>query len=522
MNQHIIKRIWVAAVLLVLLVPSALGQLRVDGFAPLENDLTANLRGTLRYDQNGEVAALIKIVTPMTGFSFSAGALGIVGTEQKEGEVWLYVPRHSQRLTITHRTFGELRNYVYPFTVEGGRTYRMLLNVGGGRFVNITTTGAEEATLTIDGKTVGQTPIYNRFMHYGRYVLSGLQGRFEGSDTLEVVAGEGPQHFSLLLRDQTPHFGDVVVDAGDAAAEILFQDQHVGTGQWRTQLKEGRYEVITRKADCTDASTLFTVKAQTVNEVKAHAPTPFTGKVSLFVRPRNVLVTYGNQQTFDQTVPGVLPVGTHQFAFSRNGYVTQEREFRVQRDQTLTDTIQLEPINYLKGQWAFYFGAGYTLRSLSGLTGYVGGVWNNLDLQLSYTLGLSATETVYAYHQVQSGGDLLGGNSYRMNSVVARLGYQIRLIPRVGITPQVGVEQRRLSSSVEAGSDKYADGAKATCLTVGAKILAVPVHRVYLFVTPEVALPLSKDDTFDKVAKAADIGIGGLSVSVGALFNIGK
>jgi len=72
------------------------------------------------------------------------------------------------------------------------------------------------------------------------------------------------------------------------------------------------------------------------------------------------------------------------------------------------------------------------------------------------------------------------------------------------------------------GTTKYADGAKATSLTLGAKILGVPAHRVYVFLTPELAIPISKDDTFDKAAKAGNFSAGGFSVSLGVLLNFGK
>ena len=41
-------------------------------------------------DQNGERAALIKIVTTERGFSFDGGTLGIVATEEHTGEIWLF------------------------------------------------------------------------------------------------------------------------------------------------------------------------------------------------------------------------------------------------------------------------------------------------------------------------------------------------------------------------------------------------------------------------------------------------
>ena len=64
--------------------------MKVVEFKLLENDLTANTRGTEKMDQNGERAALIKIQTPERGFTFDGGSLGIVATEEHAGEIWLY------------------------------------------------------------------------------------------------------------------------------------------------------------------------------------------------------------------------------------------------------------------------------------------------------------------------------------------------------------------------------------------------------------------------------------------------
>ena len=47
--------------------------LKVVDFKLLETDLTANTHGTSKEDQNGETAALIKIVTAERGFTFDGG-----------------------------------------------------------------------------------------------------------------------------------------------------------------------------------------------------------------------------------------------------------------------------------------------------------------------------------------------------------------------------------------------------------------------------------------------------------------
>ena len=80
----------------------------------LENDLTANTYGSMMRDQNGEVAALIRVVTPEKGFVFDGGMMGIVGTKQDVGEILVYVPHGIQKITVKHEQLGILRDYYFP------------------------------------------------------------------------------------------------------------------------------------------------------------------------------------------------------------------------------------------------------------------------------------------------------------------------------------------------------------------------------------------------------------------------
>ena len=119
--------------LLVLLIASvrvSAQTMSVESFKLLPNDLTANTYGTMQRDQNGDVAALIKMVTSETGFVFDGGMMGIVKTEQKTGEVWIYVPHGLQRITISHQQLGVLRDYYFPVPIEKARTYEMRLLSG--------------------------------------------------------------------------------------------------------------------------------------------------------------------------------------------------------------------------------------------------------------------------------------------------------------------------------------------------------------------------------------------------------
>lgn len=105
-------------------------EISVASFKLLENDLTANTTGTMERDQNGEIAALIKIVTPEQGLVFDGGMVGIVKTRQEVGEVWVYVPYGIKRITVKHPQLGVLRDYYFPISIEKARTYEMKLTMG--------------------------------------------------------------------------------------------------------------------------------------------------------------------------------------------------------------------------------------------------------------------------------------------------------------------------------------------------------------------------------------------------------
>ena len=108
---------WLAAVVVaVICCPAALAQqskIAVASFNRMETDITARVTAPKK-DQNGEVCALIRIVTNVKDLMFEPDALGITARENKIGEIWLYVPRGARRISILHDQLGILRNYFYP------------------------------------------------------------------------------------------------------------------------------------------------------------------------------------------------------------------------------------------------------------------------------------------------------------------------------------------------------------------------------------------------------------------------
>ncbi len=157
MNYKIqnIRKVSFVLWLLLLLVQSYAQNITVVSFKKMENDLTAR---TLRVnDQNGDPCALIKVVVEGNEFKFEGDGNGIVKTEHKTGEYYVYVPWGSKHITIKHNDLGVLRQYAYPEKIEKLTTYELKLTTGkivqDGNYliVNVQPTNA---TVYIDGDII--------------------------------------------------------------------------------------------------------------------------------------------------------------------------------------------------------------------------------------------------------------------------------------------------------------------------------------------------------------------------------
>lgn len=98
-------------------------EFKVRSFRLLQNDITAWVNPVR--DLNDEACALLKVVGD-EDFVFST-PLGIVERKNEIGEIWLYLPRGTMKLTIKHPRWGVLRDYQFPVVLESRLTYELVL-----------------------------------------------------------------------------------------------------------------------------------------------------------------------------------------------------------------------------------------------------------------------------------------------------------------------------------------------------------------------------------------------------------
>ena len=226
----------------------------VSSFKLLDSDLTANTAGTIEKDQNGETAALIKMVTTQTGFSFDGGSMGIVKTKQTPGEVWVYVPRGSKKITIKHPQLGVLRDYYYPISIEAARTYEMVLTTGvvqtivqqaaNSQYLVFKVTPSD-AVVELDNEPLPITDgVAQKFVKLGTYNYRVQAANYHTAAGKVTV--DDPNNKKILEVNLQPAYGWIEILGNDDnnGAQVFIDNALVGTIPMKsTNLSSGEHHI---------------------------------------------------------------------------------------------------------------------------------------------------------------------------------------------------------------------------------------------------------------------------------------
>lgn len=257
----------------------------VKSFRLLETDLTANTAGTLKKDQNNETAALIKVVTTETGFVFDGGMLGIVGTTQRAGEIWVYVPPKSRKITISHPQLGVLRDYFYPISIEAGRTYEMVLATGrvttivqesaGGQYL-VMKVSPSNAEVSIDEVPYEvENDEVTVFLKYGKHTYR-VSAALHESEVGQIDMGNTKKEMAVTLR---PAYGLLQIESDPTGAEVYIDGDYesAGTTPFTTKrLSKGQHRLLFKRAEYKNHTLDITVPGDgSTQPVRATLPPNF-------------------------------------------------------------------------------------------------------------------------------------------------------------------------------------------------------------------------------------------------------
>lgn len=227
-------------------LPTKAAELVVRDFRMLPTDQTAINSATMKKDQNGRTAALIKIYTRLneTQTYFDNGVMGIVARENKPGQIWLYIPARSQSIQITNRNYPPLK-YFFEEEIQAGKTYSMQLTAEG-KVVNLVA-NVRNAPIYVDGDSAGVSPL-EIYLGYGEHEVRAQQGMMIYQGIINITK-DGSTRFELPMEDESKKYSDVTVTV-PGNADIYFEGNKVGVGEWTQRLLGGTYSVEVKKENC--------------------------------------------------------------------------------------------------------------------------------------------------------------------------------------------------------------------------------------------------------------------------------
>ena len=304
----------------------------VKSFKALPMDMTASSLEGKRIDQNGQVAALIKVVTTETNFTFEGGTLGIVDTKQTPGEVWVWVPRAARKITIKHPKLGVLRDYYYPVEIEAERTYEMILTTA-----KIETIIKEEvtkqylvfelepknATLEVNDQlwSVGSDGTALQFVDFGTYTYRVRAANYETDAGVVTVDDPDPDHPKIVKLKLKSNFAEVTLEV-DADAEIWVNNEKKGTRTWTGPLGKGAYKIECKQ----DGHETSMVSKEITTEMNGQtitlpSPQPIYGSLNVESTPigASIIIDGKANGKTPKSINEIL-IGRHEIKLVMNGY----------------------------------------------------------------------------------------------------------------------------------------------------------------------------------------------------------
>ena len=366
----------------------AQGKIEVASFNRMETDITARVTAPKR-DQNGEVCALIRIVTTVKDLMFEPDALGITARENKPGEIWLYVHRGARRISIMHDKYGVLRNYFYPDIIDKSTVYEMEVRVNDGTSHEPVDTNTQllvmrpdpaDATIYIDDEKVPtEKGLFTATMKKGSHTYR-VEAPMYASEAGVVDLGSEQKIMSVTLK---PKFGylevfslpeqdaNVYID-GTLAGQTPYKSDRMPIRSYRLRIEKDLFfpidTVVNISAGETNGQTftmISTIKPKeprrmlVMAEVGYHPSQLSYGGMIGFVRKNGAYVKFRSDfgsasADLECDDSGALTSGGEGTPYYKEG-VTQKARLSV-------------TAGYLRQLWKpvyLYAGAGYGSRTLA-------------------------------------------------------------------------------------------------------------------------------------------------------------
>ncbi len=263
----------------------------VAGFEERRMDMDARVTHPVT-DPNGQTCALIKVETTQTGFGFDTGVIQVVKTEQKIGEVWVYVQPRVKKITIMHQDYEPVRDYYFPTgALKEATVYLLKLRTAGAPvqaastqqhsgflIINSEPQGAE---VWLNNESTGEVTPFRRKLAIGDEMPYRLSLPLYHDEAGMVTVDQPRKELQFALR---PAFGSVTVTSTPSGALVFLDEKQVGqtpltldriaSGSHSLRLQAPQYAVERRNVSVADgqAANVAVTLAARFAEITVQAP----------------------------------------------------------------------------------------------------------------------------------------------------------------------------------------------------------------------------------------------------------
>ncbi len=320
----------------------------VASFSALENDMDA--RSYFRkLDQNGRVAALIKVETTAKGFSFDVGSLGVVDVDHtKTAETWVYVPSGVIRMTIQHAELGTIRDYEFPISIREATVYRLVLTSdevktivnqrANGQYLALSISPADiELTISVDGgapsSVVGG--------EFSRFLSSGSHSYTISAPMYQSVTKEVEVSTERIIEQvtMTPNWGYLDITA-TPEARITINNIASGSTPISQELELGTYSIKLTAPNYQPHSQSVTLSTPLEHVVIDKELEPYYSQISLMVPMNEATISITDEVRGKGSWQGVLMPATYIVKAEREGHRPTLYTLEVQNNTPQTITLE--------------------------------------------------------------------------------------------------------------------------------------------------------------------------------------
>ncbi|MCK5775947.1 MAG: PEGA domain-containing protein, partial [Bacteroidales bacterium] len=322
--------------------------LAVQSFKKLSSDLDARVNYP-KTDQNGEKCAIIKVVTTQKGFSWEGDALGIVKTEYKVGEYWLYVPHGARRLTVKHEKLGVLRNYVYPHSIKEATVYELVLKSGNARTIVedieiptqwlVISSKPDSALVYINDVYKGETT-FQQELPLGKYTYRVEYPMYHSMagviilDTIDqnrIIDIELKKSYGSIALISNPENGaKVIIDGKDTGLKTPCTIDYLQSGEHTVSLRHKWYDPITSKVTINDEQ----------EEKLTVSMEPNFGEVKIFADKESEVYVDGEYKG-NGVWKGRMLTGIHAVRISKDSHKASEKKINVSKGEYKDVSVNL-------------------------------------------------------------------------------------------------------------------------------------------------------------------------------------